>query len=70
MCSNTIRLSKYRLNVICFGKTIFHFKQLDYQHEVTKNDEVFSPDTELGAGRMVSVSLLHTMLGSLCLGFC
>lgn len=47
MCSNAIRLSKYCLNLIFFGKTIFHFKQLNYQREVTKNDEVFLPDTEL-----------------------
>lgn len=47
VCSNAIRLSKYCLNLIFFGKTIFHFKQLNYQREVTKNDEVFLPDTEL-----------------------
>lgn len=35
------------LNLIFSGKTIFHFKQLEYQLEITKNDEVFSPDTEL-----------------------
>lgn len=35
MCSNVIRLSKYFLNLIFFGKTIFHFKQLDYHCEVT-----------------------------------
>lgn len=41
MCSNVIRLSKYCLNLIFFGKTIFHFKELDYHCEVTKMTRCF-----------------------------
>lgn len=41
MCSNVIRLSKYFPNLIFFGKTIFHFKQLDYHCEVSKMTRSF-----------------------------